>query len=139
MADRNLLARLDRAAPHVDTIHRRTSPSAVEQSIIDNLRCLFQVRQGNSQSAPRCGIPDFSGWFLLYSNPGNRLRSAIKEMIEEFEPRLRDVRVEQQPELRPGALRFEITASFELPDAGETPFRVQTVMARLDHFSVERA
>ncbi|MEO0973862.1 MAG: type VI secretion system baseplate subunit TssE, partial [Pseudomonadota bacterium] len=114
MTNRSLLSRIDRAADVPSDVRRHASPEEVAASVIDNIRDLMQMRQGKSQSAPRCGVPDFSDWFLAFSNPGGHLCAAIATMIAEFEPRLRDVVVNELEEQVPGELRFEIIADLPL-------------------------
>lgn|GEM_PF-5992786 len=111
--------------------------SEVEQSIVDNLRRLFQIRQGNSLSAPRCGVPDFSDVFLSNSDPSRTLCDRIKTMIEEFEPRLHRAQVTRLDATTSGALRFEIIAVVKLDD-GDAPFRAETVMTSYDRLAIER-
>ena len=139
MTDRSLLSRLDKAAPNTDDIRRVASAGAIERSIVENLRRLFSTRQGEAPSAPRCGIPDFVDLFSTHSDPTRRLCSSIKDMIEEFEPRLKDVAVRRLPEVNAGSLRFSIVARMKVGEESNAPFQAETIMKRLDHFSVERS
>jgi type VI secretion system protein len=65
-------------------------------SIIDNLNRLFNTRRGSIMHLPDYGLPDITQVYrdLPYSIDG--LRTAIKEVVEKYEPRLRRVRVETQ-------------------------------------------
>jgi type VI secretion system protein len=65
-------------------------------SIVDNLTRLFNTRRGSLAHLPDYGLPDISQVYrdLPYSLDG--LRSAIKAVVERYEPRLRRVRVEKQ-------------------------------------------
>jgi type VI secretion system protein len=66
------------------------------RSIIDNLSRLFNTRRGSLAHIPDYGLPDISQVYrdLPYSIDG--LRTAIKQVVEKYEPRLRRVRVEQE-------------------------------------------
>jgi len=132
----SLLSRLDRGALRSE-IQSRPVSSEVEHSIINNLRRLFQIRQGNSLSAPRCGVPDFSDAFLSNSDPTKTLCEGIQAMVEEFEPRLYRVRVARLKENSPGPLKFEISAVVKL-DNGDVPFVARTVLQGYDRLTVER-
>ena len=65
-------------------------------SIVDNLTRLFNTRRGSIAHLPDYGLPDISQVYrdLPYSMDG--LRTAIREVVEHYEPRLRKVRVETQ-------------------------------------------
>jgi len=66
------------------------------QSIIDNLTRLFNTRRDSIAHLPDYGLPDISQVYrdLPYSIDG--LRLAIKNVVEKYEPRFRNVRVEKQ-------------------------------------------
>ena len=131
-----MLSRLNRGGPRPE-IRSRPALSDIEQSIVENLRRLFQIRQGNSQSAPRCGVPDFAGVFQLNSDPTKSLCDSIRAMVDEFEPRLSRVKVARLDEEFPGQLRFEIRATVNFDDR-DVAFRAETVMTSLDRLTVER-
>ncbi len=65
-------------------------------SIVDNLTRLFNTRRGSIAHLPDYGLPDISQVYrdLPFSIDG--LRSAIRDVVEKYEPRLRRVRVEKQ-------------------------------------------
>ncbi|MFK8031245.1 MAG: type VI secretion system baseplate subunit TssE [Gammaproteobacteria bacterium] len=131
----NFLSRLDRAGER-SLIESKGSISEVERSILTNLRNIFQIRQGNSMSAPRCGVPDFTELFAEHSDPSRKLCSSIKDVIEEFEPRLQSVVVKRVDSGRFGSLRFEITGRFNINNRASS-FRVETVMSSMDRFTIE--
>jgi len=66
------------------------------RSIVDNLSRLFNTRRGSVGHLPDYGLPDISQVYrdLPFSIDG--LRTAIKQVVEKYEPRLRYIRVEQQ-------------------------------------------
>jgi type VI secretion system protein len=79
------------------------------RSIIDNLNRLVNTRRGSVSHLPDYGLPDISQVYreLPYSIDG--LRTAIKHVVEKYEPRLRRVKVEQQ-QTREG--EYEMRVSF---------------------------
>lgn len=104
--------------------------------MIGNLQRIFQIRQGNSQSAPRCGVPDFTDVFANHSDPGRKLCASIKAVIQEFEPRLSNVSVSRLTGERYDSLRFEITGNLKV-NKRQSPFRARTVMSTMDRFTIE--
>jgi type VI secretion system protein len=91
------------AVAEEDPAHRKL------RSIIDNLSRLFNTRRGSLPHIPDYGLPDISQVYrdLPYSIDG--LRTAIKQVVEKYEPRLRRVRVEQQ---QGGEGEYEMRVSF---------------------------
>lgn len=131
MASRGLLSRIDAAAGQNP---RRGDPV---ESITEHLRALLNTRQGAAPVAPTFGIPDFND--VVHTLPAAipRLQLAIRRAIQEFEPRLRDVRVEHAPEGEdPSALTFEITAQLE--GGSHERVRFQTRVAAGGHVHVLR-
>ncbi|MEM9996413.1 MAG: type VI secretion system baseplate subunit TssE [Bacteroidota bacterium] len=65
------------------------------QSIISNLNRLFNTRRGSIQHLPDYGLPDLSTVYrdMPYSLEG--LRRTVRLAVEQYEPRLRRVRVTQ--------------------------------------------
>ena len=64
-------------------------------SIVDSLTRLFNTRRGSIAHLPDYGLPDISQVYrdLPFSIDG--LRTAVREVVEKYEPRLRRVRVEK--------------------------------------------
>ena len=116
-------------------IIRNPTINEVEASIIENLNCLFQIRQNNALSAPLCGIPDFSLVFQKYVNPSTKLCHAIKKMIEQFEPRLINVTVKRLEDTVDLNLYFEISAMIQI-DNQHIPFRAESVMSSPSHIEI---
>jgi type VI secretion system protein len=86
-----------------DPAHRKL------RSIIDNLSRLFNTRRGSIAHLRDYGLPDISQVYrdLPYSIDG--LRTAIKQVVEKYEPRLRRIRVEQ---VQGREADFEMRVSF---------------------------
>src|ERR1017187_7815768 len=71
----------------------REDPRKVMDSVVGHLQRLLNTRQGSVQIAPSYGIPDFM--HVLQGGPEASLdmESAIRAVIEAYEPRLAGVRV----------------------------------------------
>ena len=64
------------------------------RSIVSHLGYLFNTRRGSLPHLPDYGLPDVAEVYRDMPDSVEPLRSAIKEVIERYEPRLRRVRVE---------------------------------------------
>lgn len=87
--------------------HRRID---VVESIGENLRVLLNARQGSAQAAQDFGVIDFVE--VVHDLPGavTRVQESIRETIQEYEPRLRNITVRFVPGTDPLRLSFEVTA-----------------------------
>ena len=100
----------------------------VTESVLNHLRKMLNVRQGSVLTLPDFGMPDLNDLFAQYSDPVIALRRIIKELIEKYEPRLKQVVVSYVPdEDNPLTLRFDITAYLEVDDQ-DAPLRFETVV-----------
>lgn len=108
--ERTLLERI--ADPRADeplTIVENTQQLA--DSILRHLQKMLNTRQGHVLIQPEYGMPDITEF--VHSMPGSlkKVQSAIRNSIEKFEPRLRNVDISYVPaEDDKLSLRFEITA-----------------------------
>ena len=65
------------------------------RSILGNLGRLFNTRRGTLAHVPEFGLPDLSDVSRAAPAEVERVRRAIRESVERFEPRLRRVRVDR--------------------------------------------
>jgi len=65
------------------------------RSILGNLARLFNTRRGTLAHVPEFGLPDISDVSRAAPAEVEAIRRAIRESVERFEPRLRQVRVDQ--------------------------------------------
>lgn len=65
-------------------------------SIISNLTYLFNTRSGSLPHLLNYGLPDITEIYRDIPDSVAKLQRAIKGAVDQFEPRLRRVRVEQQ-------------------------------------------
>ncbi len=62
-------------------------------SVVDNLNRLFNSRRGMLEHLPAYGLPDTGDVYSDSPEAAERLRRAIKETVEKYEPRLRRISV----------------------------------------------
>ena len=112
----SLFERLERAAePAGNGMGELTY---VVESIKRHLVRLLNSHPGNSASAPGLGLVDFNDATLGTHDLSIRIRSAIRQCIEQFEPRVNRVDVVAMP---PGPdplqLRFQVTVHLRVTSA----------------------
>jgi type VI secretion system protein len=132
--ERCLLERLLRGGP-VDATSTVDTGAAVD-SVVRNLRRLFNARQGCSESRPDLGMPDFGEMTFGINNALPEIIRAVRFQIEQFEPRLRGVQVRHDIDPDdPQSIRFSIRAELVLAD-GATPIRFAGVLGGDGHIDV---
>ncbi len=111
MAERALLERLAASRPGRPAV--RSDGAASVESVMRNLRRLFNSREGCALTRPDLGLPDFGSLAQSFPNALQDVIKAIKYQIEQFEPRLRNVQVRHQVDAEdPRLIRFHIRAEF---------------------------
>ena len=103
-------------------------------SVVLHLQRLLNTRQGSVPIAPSYGIPDFM--HVLQGGPEASLdmESAIRAVIEAYEPRLAGVRVTFMPnDDNRLSLRFHIQAKLRLDSK---PVVLETLMGADGHVQV---
>lgn len=87
--------------------------------IIEHLGKLLNTRQGNVQTDLVYGLPDFNDVACYHANSAEEIARAIRQCLDSFEPRLKNVTVEPMQCKEPiDGLRFNVTAKLDV--AGET-------------------
>jgi type VI secretion system protein len=121
-----LLERMDQ--PDEGGYRLQSDIHRVTESVLNYLRKMLNVRQGSVATLPDFGMPDLNDLYMQYPDPVVALRRIIKDLIENYEPRLKRVIVRYVPdEEDPLSLRFDITAHLEV-DEQSTPLRFETVV-----------
>jgi type VI secretion system protein len=101
----------------------------IVHSVLEHLIRVLNTKKGSVEIDPEYGVPDLtniSSSFTSESIP--ELETAIKSVIVQYEPRLKDVAVHfrtQQDDLL--ALRFSISAKLVLDEKG-TPIVFETIV-----------
>jgi type VI secretion system protein len=92
------------------------------RSIISNLTYLFNTRRGSLPHLPEFGLPDITEIYRDVPDSVLKLRKSLKEAVEQFEPRLRRVRIEPKT-TDPYEMRLVFLVSGELPDRRQVRFQ----------------
>jgi type VI secretion system protein len=108
--ERSLLERLaDPTGYRPLTVEENTQELA--DSILRHLRKMLNTKQGHSLTQPEYGMPDVTEFIQNLPEMVEVVQRGIRNSIEKFEPRLRNVAVTYVPsEDIVANLRFEITA-----------------------------
>ena len=85
-------------------------------SVMDNMQRIINCRAGTLAHLPDYGLPDLSMIHQGMTAGIHGLIHQIEETLLRYEPRLSQLRVELQPQPRPGHLNYLIYA--QLPDTG---------------------
>ena len=116
--ERGLLERIDHAGQDMGRT-LRVDPERLADSVLQHLRKMLNVRQGNVPTLSTYGMPDFNDLVAQFPEAILEIQRAIKTSIERYEPRLRRVGIKHVPdEENPLSLRFEITARLVTGEAG---------------------
>ncbi len=102
---------LERIALRQKDPHKRgrEDPKQSIDSILEHLQRILNTRQGNVPIAEDFGLPDLTDLQQDYPDSLRGFERAIRQTIQNYEPRLRAVRVRFIPnEEDPLSLRFQI-------------------------------
>jgi type VI secretion system protein len=126
-SERSLLERIDHAGQEMGrTLH--IDPERAAESVLQHLRKMLNVHQGNVPTLPAYGMPDFNDLTAQFPEAIAEIQRALKTSIEQYEPRLRRVRIRHVPdEENPLTLRFEITAQL-VTGGGAASMRFETFL-----------
>lgn len=108
--ERSLLERLsDPTGYRPLTVEENTQELA--DSILRHLRNMLNTKQGHSLTQPEYGMPDVTEFIQNLPEMVEVVQRGIRNSIEKFEPRLRNVTVTYVPSQDIATnIRFEITA-----------------------------
>jgi type VI secretion system protein len=124
MATRGLFSRLESGDVHAS---RRVDPVG---EVVQHLRVLFNTRKGEAAAAPGFGIMDFNDIIHTFPSAIERMQQSLRQAIQEYEPRLRNVAVLHVPdESDPTGLRFEVSAQLVVRGSRQ-PIRFFTQLGR---------
>ena len=87
----------------------RENTQQLADSVMRHLQRLLNTRQGHVPIQPEYGMPDFTDCAESLPETLDKVRRAIKNSIEKFEPRLRRVRITHMPSEDSLNLHFGIT------------------------------
>jgi type VI secretion system protein len=120
----NLLSRIQ----HPETAHARSGMTETElrDSILRNLRLMCTTRLGSVPSAPKLGVISVSDVLHSFPDAATVMSRSIRDTIEQYEPRLTNVRVQFVPSTNIElVLRFEVIGQATL-GGRRTPISFET-------------
>ena len=104
-------------------------PGTVVNSVLEHLVRVLNTKKGSVEIDPEFGVPDLTNMSSSFSSESiPELEEAIKSVIVNYEPRLKDVSVHfqtQQDDLL--ALRFSIAAKLVTDEKGK-PILFETIV-----------
>lgn len=104
------------------------NPARVIDSIVTHLGLILNTRRGNVPIASDYGTPDYAEFLQNYPESLREFERAIRQTILQYEPRLKNVRVNFIPqEEDPFSVRFQVTAKLATA-AGTTPVLVESLL-----------
>ena len=126
----SLLTRISHAAdPHSNDRHTWKDHD-LETAVIGQISRMLNTRQGSSLTCPDYGIVELSEIVHDFPDAIGIMQRAIKNSIQLYEPRLKNVQVRHIKNEATHAmlLEFEITAQLQLPDGRKQAVRMSTSM-----------
>jgi len=123
-----LLDRLERAADPNFNERYTSRDSDVESGVVQHIVRLLNTRQGSCLTCPDYGLIEVSELLYDFPDAAGIMQRALKNTIQAYEPRLKNVQVRQIKVELPGdaSLQFEITAQLHLPDGRRQSLRLGT-------------
>lgn len=123
-----LLGRIERAADPNFNERYTSRDTDVESGVVQHIAQLLNTRQGSCLTCPDYGLIEVSELLYDFPDAGGIMQRALKNTIQTYEPRLKNVQVRAIKNEMPGetALQFEITAQLHLPDGRRQSLRFGT-------------
>jgi type VI secretion system protein len=132
--ERTLLERLADPRPESPlTIAENTQQLA--DSILRHLRKMLNTRQGHVLAQPEYGMPDVTEFIQSLPDMVDAVQRGIRNSIEKFEPRLRNVTVTYAPSDDRMNVRFEITGEL-VTEKEEASVWFETAVSPSGHIEV---
>lgn len=132
MSGASLLTRITHAAdPHSSERHTWRDHD-LESAVIAHLRNMLNTRAGSSPTCPDYGLMEVSEVLHDFPDAIGLLQRSIKNSVQQYEPRLKNVQVRQikTDAMQSMELEFEITAQLHYPDGRRQQLRFG---ASVDH------
>ncbi len=124
----SLLARIERAADPTSSGRTAARDGDVESSVSAHLARLLNTRQGSCLTCPDYGLIEVSEVLHDFPDAIGIVQRALKNTIQQYEPRLKNVQVRhlKGEDMAAMTLQFEITAQLHLPDGRRQSLRFST-------------
>lgn len=114
--ERSLLDRLDHEVPPA-SYTTRFDWNAMLDSVISNVQNMLNVRLGSVKGLEEYGMPDFNDVVNQFPDAISRIRYAIRDFLETYEPRLTNVYVHYLPDPdQPLLMKFAVEATLRHRD-----------------------
>lgn len=114
--ERSLLDRLDHEVPPA-SYTTRFDWHAMLDSVINNVQNMLNVRQGSVKGREDYGMPDFNDVVNQFPDAISRIRYAIRDFLETYEPRLMNIQVHYLPDPdQPLLMKFAVEATLRHQD-----------------------
>jgi len=82
---------------------------SLHYSILNSLQNMLNVRMGSVESLIDYGMPDFSEFVSQFPDAINKIKIAIRDFLNRFEPRIHTVHISHDPDLdKPLEIKFTI-------------------------------
>jgi type VI secretion system protein len=124
----SFISRIERAADPLSNNRYASRDSDVETSVAQHLSVLLNTRQGSALTCPDYGLVEVSEVLYDFPDAIGIVQRALKNSIQSYEPRLKNVQVRHLKNDVPSemTLEFEITAQLQLADGRRQALRFST-------------
>jgi type VI secretion system protein len=124
----SLLTRLAHASDPHDTERYTHKDSDVETAVSRHIAQMLNTRAGSALTCPDYGLVEVSEVIHDFPDAIGIVQRAIKNSIQTYEPRLKNVQVRHLKSdlVHTMILEFEITAQLQLPDGRRQSLRFST-------------
>lgn len=126
----SLITRLEHAADPNSTERYTWRDSDVESAVSMHIVRMLNTRQGSCLTCPDYGLIEVSEILYDFPDAVGIMQRAIKNSIQTYEPRLKNVQVRHIKSDAAGELilQFEISAQLNLPDGRRQALRFTTAV-----------
>ena len=126
----SLLTRIAHAADPHATERYTWKDNDLESAVTTHLSRMLNTRQGSSLTCPDYGLIEVSEVLHDFPDAIGLMQRAIKNSIQQYEPRLKNVQVRHMKNEATHSmlLEFEITAQLQHPDGRRQALRFSTAV-----------
>lgn len=130
MAAASLLTRLAHAADPHNTERYTWKDNDVETAVTRHIATMLNTRQGSSLTCPDYGLTEISEVLYDFPEAIGIMQRSIKNTIQQYEPRLKNVQVRhvKNEQTQALVLEFEITGQVVLADGRRQSIRFSTAV-----------
>jgi type VI secretion system protein len=124
------LSRIERAADPNANERSAGRDSDVESAVVQHLSRMLNTRMGSALTCADYGVVEVSEILYDFPDAVGIMQRSLKNTIQTYEPRLKNVQVRHVKSETPGdlTLQFEITAQLQLADGRRQAMRLSTAV-----------